>query len=104
MSEPTSQPRLDAIVSTQWHAYFSVHGDPSVVTDQSRPVFTEVCKVSKSPDDYGQANARLIAAAPDLLECVQAMLAEYEEGLTPRFDLREMCRAAVAKSKGEIYE
>lgn len=58
----------------QWYAYFTVHGDPSVVTDPTRPAFTEVCKVSKSPDDYGLSRTLLIAAAPELLKHLQHMV------------------------------
>lgn len=50
--------------------------------------------------EEGLANARLMAAAPDLLECVEAMIAEYEEGREPCFDIREKCRDAIAKAKG----
>lgn len=44
---------------------------------------------------------RLIAAAPDLLECVEAMLEEYEEGRRfPEYAIREMCREALHKVQG----
>ncbi len=70
-----------------WYAYFSVHGDPSVVIDTERPAFTEVCKVATSPDDYGQANARLIAAAPEMLELLRRLahgeLPEADDDFTP---------------------
>lgn len=46
-----------------------------------------------------EANARLIAAAPDLLEACQAMLDEYEAGRSvPVFEIRQIVRAAVAKA------
>lgn len=54
-----------------WESHFSIHGDPSVVTDANRPAFTKVCDVSTAPSDYGQANCRLIAAAPDMLEALR---------------------------------
>lgn len=51
------------------------------------------------------ANALLIAAAPDLLAAVEAMLAEYEEGRNIQpYEIREMCRAAKFKAYGEDYE
>ena len=47
------------------------------------------------PDtDETQANARLIAAAPDLLEALEALL----EG---DFNVAEKARLAIAKAKGE---
>jgi len=52
--------------------------------------------------DTEAANARLIAAAPDLLEACQAMLDGYEAGKSiPAFDVRELCRAAIAKVTGQ---
>ncbi len=50
-----------------WHAYFGTHGDPRVVTDPERPAFSLVAQVSEAPDDYGRADAELIAVAPALL-------------------------------------
>ena len=89
-SECQNQPdaaQVDGIVHTRWHAYFSVHGDPSVVTDPARPVFTEVCKVSKSPADYGRENALLIAEAPEMLELLRRLvhgeLPEADDDCTP---------------------
>jgi len=50
-----------------WRAYFTVHGDPYVVPS-ARPYPTSaIATVSTAPDDYGRANALLLAAAPDLL-------------------------------------
>lgn len=43
-------------------------------------------------------------AAPDLLEAVEAMLEEYEEGRSVQpFEVREMCRKARAKAHGTTY-
>lgn len=48
------------------------------------------------------ANARLIAAAPDLLEALEAINAHWESGNFSRNpDLWEPMRAAIAKAKGE---
>jgi hypothetical protein len=47
-------------------------------------------------EDETEANARLIAAAPDLLEALQAMLSVGQpEGLA------EKARAAIAKAEGQ---
>ena len=45
------------------------------------------------------ANARLIAAAPEMLEALKAIMKEYREG----YGLRcvEQIRAAIAKATGE---
>ena len=47
-----------------------------------------------SDNEETNANARLIAAAPDLLEALEALL----EG---DFNVAEKARAAIAKAKGE---
>ena len=60
---------------------------------------------AKTPDDESLANARLIAAAPDLLEaleylagaCELALDNDYPEGRDPV----SVARAAIAKAKGE---
>lgn len=45
-------------------------------------------------DDENEANARLIAAAPDLLEACKAALSDDQPYI-------EKCRAAIAKATGE---
>ena len=64
----------------------------------------EVCSVGPTEADKGygeqqQANARLIAAAPDLLEALQAVLANSldSKGLA---DAHKQARAAIAKATG----
>ncbi|HSG19548.1 MAG TPA: hypothetical protein VLA31_02160 [Burkholderiaceae bacterium] len=46
------------------------------------------------------ANARLIAAAPDLLEALKAML-EYYGSHTACVECQDMARAAIAKAEGK---
>ena len=45
------------------------------------------------------ANAQLIAAAPELLEALEVIIEDLEEGAKPRMKL---ARAAIAKAKGEV--
>jgi hypothetical protein len=65
----------------------------------------EVFNVSRIPANA--ANARLIAAAPELLEALQALIAEYEPNLkafatdAPRKAKWESACAIVAKATGE---
>jgi hypothetical protein len=48
-------------------------------------------------DEESKANARLIAAAPDLLEALQYVLSAHGEQLTDAFD---QARKAIAKATG----
>lgn len=50
-------------------------------------------------DDEGQANARLMAAAPDLLEALEAALTILTDSVGD-FDY-DKAMAAIAKAKGE---
>ena len=50
-----------------------------------------------SPTSTNVANARLMAAAPDLLEALEAVLSVADRA-TDEFDL---ARAAIARAKGE---
>lgn len=66
-----------------------------------------ICQVSRHPGapGLGEANARLIAAAPDLLKALTAAL-EVIEGEYPSDDyiaapIMSQCRAAIAQAKGE---
>lgn len=80
-------------------------GTPKVAAPES--VYEIVATVEAGDeyrDDYNErarANARLIAAAPDLLEAARAALTEM---LTPNADYLEAIakvRAAIAKAEGE---
>ena len=59
------------------------------------------------PTDTQRANARLIAAAPDLLAALEAMVAAARRGGDPQVSIDEECDAwqlidhAIAKAKGE---
>ncbi len=53
---------------------------------------------TKKPKEQHLANARLIAAAPELLEALEAMLNGYG-GELPRLDA--IAQAAINKAKGE---
>lgn len=50
-------------------------------------------------DGNVEANARLIAAAPDLLEACHAALCPHS--LLTMEDAKQMCRAAIAKAEGK---
>lgn len=69
----------------------------------------EVCEIYARAEDEGMrrswtanANARLIAAAPDLLEALQALLGEIDDCSQPdHWEGYEAAKEAIAKAKGE---
>jgi hypothetical protein len=63
-----------------------------------------IVRFCDEPSPIGQANARLIAAAPDLLEALEKILVSDREGY-PNCNLFSddlaRAKAAIAKAKGE---
>ena len=53
---------------------------------------------SRMPFDQKEANARLIAAAPALLEALEAIEGDVWSNTA---EMRKLARAAIAKAKGE---
>lgn len=61
----------------------------------------EICTVNGHPDDDGEANARLIAAAPRFLAWATSILAQCSDGdISAQCDTRDL-RAIVASVYGE---
>ena len=54
-----------------------------------------------SPTATNVANARLMAAAPDLLEALEEFMAHGEQAFGHDFDVMIKARAAIAKAIGE---
>ena len=79
-----------------------------VITTTEHPwVGRIVAKVPALNIVDGEANARLIAAAPDLLAAIKALMAEVErrdnpsdEGCSSDCDQMDAAKAAVAKAEG----
>lgn len=68
---------------------------PSVISEMH-----DICTMSGAKSNPSvMADARLIAAAPELLEALEAVMAEYEDG----YGLRclKQVRSAIAKATGE---
>lgn len=68
----------------------------------------DVCRVDwhsfYKPDHRAEANARLIAAAPDLLEALQAILHTYDDGGVPLNKAFRMANAAIARATEQGHE
>jgi hypothetical protein len=88
-----------------------VPGDDYMISAAAYPAdFPHLCKADDTGDmlayvgnrtaDFGEANARLIAAAPDLLEALESVLGNCldSEGLAAA---HAKARAAIAKATGE---
>ena len=67
------------------------------VRDQNEHITADV-NITRS-DGEGGANARLIAAAPDLLAALESMIAKIDADKLPISC--SIARAAIAKAKGE---
>jgi hypothetical protein len=79
---------LDIMAYAEQHGQTIAHVQPSLPQFQAEVI----------------ANARLIAAAPDLLEALEGLLAVAVEvgELPPDFGQTRAARAALAKAKGEL--
>lgn len=84
---------------------WSTASDPCHFDSQTTVVAANgarVAEVTGSAFDEAEANARLIAAAPDLLEACKAFVAHYPMGTNPFLDdAFRAARAAIARATGE---
>ena len=70
-----------------------------------------IVKYGNEESEEGQANAQLIAAAPDLLEALETLLNASHPIIhrgkavcADRIKAKRLARAAIAKAKGESHE
>lgn len=70
---------------------------PDDVTTRSACLYADYPSGCNPADEELKANARLIAAAPELLEALEAITEPYDTSL-PEY---KVARAAIAKAKGE---
>ena len=75
--------------------------------DKTNSYSMDIATIADTPESLGKpnlANARLIAAAPDLLELAELALSElnYDTSMdTTRISIRNRLRATIAKAKWE---
>jgi hypothetical protein len=69
----------------------------------SIPLNKRVADISELNADC-EANARLIAAAPDMLEALQLLMTAIDGGHAPQLDIWDNARAAIAKATAEAVE
>jgi hypothetical protein len=76
---------------------------PSRLCDGLIPIGTtgETLLLSETRHGNGEANALLAAAAPELLEALEALLVHLEDTGVDLNDCEDECRAAIAKARGE---
>jgi hypothetical protein len=71
------------------------------------PNYWTVASINKNREPEHKANARLIAASPELLEALQSIVECCEESHSARdyasrqTEIRGIARAALAKARGE---
>ena len=82
------------------HAPMAMHHDHGwlVVSDASDGVYIKIAKGLGTEKE--QSLARLIAAAPDLLEALQRLLNAENDGYLTPIGVRNLARAAIAKATG----
>ena len=81
---------------------FDNDGEPEIIIEHQTPFGNLVIAVALPGLQGQEANARLIAAAPELLEALQNLLAVASVRIDdPRIVQFDAARAAVAKATGE---
>lgn len=79
--------------------------DPHIASQVCQPAGSKRRRIRCPPDASGFADARLIAAAPDLLEALTRIAKVTDVGaetITPIYikSLRNLARAVIAKAEG----
>jgi hypothetical protein len=72
----------------------------NVMTQSGSTLVTDGVALGSRSTDETKANARLIAAAPELLEALKSLLNYANLGAYQRADTVKAARAAIAKAEG----
>lgn len=88
-----------------WHIQDD-HGKRWIETNGNDDTIAEIHRRRRMGSVYSceeaDANARLIAAAPDLLEALEEFMAHGEQAFGHDFEVMVKARAAIAKARGEV--
>jgi len=75
---------------------------PNVIIKATKnPMLSVVHSLYQESREQTEANAHLIAAAPELLEALENLLKVHEGEGGTQYHAGDMARAAIAKAKGE---
>lgn len=105
MSEAKFTPGPWAVADYNIHQVIAVHDGPDIDGRHQHTICNTSDEYSKARFDEQSANARLIAAAPDLLAACRAALATHscetsEPGLPTLQEVESVLLAAIAKAEG----
>ena len=78
-------------------------GPWSLIFINGKPLVSDICLIYSHEKfaEYADGNAHLIAAAPDLLDALQGMVAGYGHDFHTGSVALDKAIAAIAKAKGE---
>ena len=90
-------------IAVRGYAYWEV--EPQRKGGERKPPYqiADTCSSDPANPDKGlqEANARLIAAAPELLEALENLLKVHEGEGGTQYNAADIVRAAIAKARGE---
>lgn len=102
-ADPEDQPE-ECKVASHWMPHPSNNGSPNWTGEQKAANALHGGVPAREADET-RANARLIAAAPDLLEAAAAVVARWDtpnwKDAAPTGEVIGRLRAAIAKARGE---